>query len=94
MDNVSGTESGTQENVGGMPAGPEPYNPSGQEMPTNGGNLGTNAAPSPGDVASPAAEEYTMVPNVSGSSEEQVGRILGGPGPSLSQFANMPTPDN
>jgi hypothetical protein len=77
-----------------MPAGPEPYNPSGQEMPTDGGNLGTSASPAPGPVASPGSDEYTMVPNVSGSSELQIGRVLGGPGPSLNEFANMPTPDN
>jgi hypothetical protein len=87
-------ESGAQENVGGMPAGNEPSNPSGQTMPVDGGNLDTTPAPAPGDVASAGPDEYVMQPNVSGSSEEQVGRILGGPGPSLSGFASMPTPDN
>jgi hypothetical protein len=90
---MDGMESGTQENAGGMPAGPEPYNPAGQSMPVDGGP-GSSPTPAPGDVASPGSDEYTMVPNVSGSSEEQVGRILGGPGPSLNQFANMPTSDN
>jgi hypothetical protein len=87
-------ESGTQENVGGMPAGPEPYNPSGQTMPTDGGNLGTSASPAPTEVSSPGSDDYVMQPNVSNSSEEQVGRILGGPGPRLDQFTSMPTPDN
>jgi hypothetical protein len=90
---ISGMESGTQENAGGMPAGGEPYNPSGQSMPVDGGP-GSSPTPAPGDVASPGADDYTMVPNVSGSSEEQVGRILGGPGPNLNTFATMPTPDN
>ena len=38
MSELSGMESGSQENAGGMPAGPEPYNPSGQVMPTDGGS--------------------------------------------------------
>jgi hypothetical protein len=90
---ITGTETGTQENTGGMPVGPEPYNPSGQAMPTDGGT-DSSASPASGDVASPGTDDYVMEPNVSGSSEEQVGKILGGPGPNLNTFASMPTPDN
>ncbi len=50
--------------------------------------------PAPGPVASPGSDDYVMEPNVSVSSEQQVGHILGGPGPNLNQFAPMPTPDN
>jgi hypothetical protein len=63
---IAGTETGTQENAGGMPVGPEPYNPSGQTMPTDGGP-GSSATPAPGEVASPGSAEGTMVPNVSGT---------------------------
>ena len=97
---MDGMETGTQENVGGMPAGPEPYNPTGETMPTDGGP-GSSATPAPGPVASPGPDEYNMTPNVSASSDEQIGQIgkfLGGTGPSagprLDSFANMPTPDN
>jgi hypothetical protein len=90
MSEMSGMESGTQENVGRMPAGPEPYNPSGQEMPTDGGNYGTNAAPSPGDVASPDVEMPGDVPTGGGEHNiEAYGIAAGG-----QSFANMPTPDN
>ena len=90
---IQGTESGAQESVGGMPAGPEPYNPSGQTMPVDGGP-GSSATPAPGAVASPGSDDYVMVPTVGNSSAEQVGRILGGPGPHLDQFSSMPSPDN
>lgn len=90
---LSGMESGAQENAGGLPVGPEPYNPAGQSMPTDGGP-GSSPTPGPGEVASPPTDDYVIQPNVSGSSEEQVGRILGGPGPSLGSFASMPTSDS
>jgi hypothetical protein len=93
MSEMAGMESGGQENAGGMPVGPEPYNPAGQTMPTDGGP-GSSPTPGPGAVASPGPDEYNIVPNVSGSSEEQVGHVLGGAGPSLGEFASMPTPDN
>ena len=93
MSEMSGMESGAQENAGGMPVGLEPYNPGGQSMPVDGGP-GSSATPAPGAVTSPGAVEYVMQPNVSGSSEEQVGHILGGPGPSLNQFAQQPTSDS
>lgn len=89
MDNVSGTESGTQENTGKMPAGPEPYNPSGQEMPVDGGNYGTNAAPAAGDVASPDVE----MPGDAGTGSAAVPPQVLGVTPGNS-FAQMPTPDN
>jgi hypothetical protein len=63
MSEMSGMESGSQENVGGMPAGAEPHNPSGQTMPTDGGT-DSSASPAPGDVASPGPDDYVMEPNV------------------------------
>ena len=89
---LSGMESGAQENVGGMPAGSEPYNPSGQVMPTDGGP-GSSPTPAPGNVPSPGPDDYVMQPNVSGPAEAQIGRILA-PGPEPTTFAPMPTPDN
>jgi hypothetical protein len=59
-------ESGEQENAGGMPVGPEAYNPSGQVMPTDGGP-GSSPTPAPGEVASAGPDEYVMQPNVSGT---------------------------
>ena len=85
MSEMSGMESGAQENAGGMPAGPEAYNPSGQSMPVDGGP-GSSATPAPGEVASPGSAEGTMVPNVSGTTLHV--------GPSGNEFASMPTPDN
>ena len=92
MSELSGMETGAQENVGGMPAGPEPYNPAGQAMPTDGGT-GSSSTPAPGGVASPGPDDYVMVPNMSGASESQIGNIFGG-GPDPTTFAQMPTPDN
>ncbi len=89
---VSGTETGAQENAGGMPAGPEPYNPAGQSFPTDGGP-GSSPTPAPGEVASPGGD--MPVPNVSGSSEEQtIGRLMDTSPVDLNQFSPMPTPDN
>lgn len=91
---VSGMESGAQEDGGGMPAGPEPYNPSGQTMPVDGGP-GSSPTPAPGAVASPGSDDYTMEPNVSGSSEQQtIGRLLDATPGKSNVFAPMPTPDN
>ena len=87
---MDGMETGTQENVGGLPAGPEPYNPSGQVMPVDGG-LGSSPTPAPGAVASPGSDEYVMQPNVEGASDSQ---LLGGPSVVRDVFASMPTPDN
>lgn len=89
---ISGMETGAQENAAGLPAGPEPYNPSGQTMPVDGGT-GSSSTPAPGEVASPGPDEYNIAPNVSGSSDLQVGHVLGGHGPSLDAFASMPTSD-
>jgi hypothetical protein len=87
---LSNTESGDQENTGGMPAGPEPYNPSGQEMPTDGGNYGTSASPAPGDVASPDVEMPGDAGTGSGGNvPAQIAVQQTG-----NSFANMPTPDN
>jgi hypothetical protein len=63
---LSNTESGLQENAGGMPAGPEAHNPSGQSMPVDGGP-GSSPTPAPGAVVAPGSAEGTMVPNVSGT---------------------------
>ncbi len=89
---MDGMESGAQENAGGMPAGPEPYNPAGQTMPTDGGP-GSSPTPAPGEVASPGPD--MPAPNVSGSSEEQtIGRLTDTAPVNLNAFAQMPTPDN
>jgi hypothetical protein len=78
-------ESGAQENAGGMPAGSEPYNPSGQTMPTDGGP-GSSPTPAPGEVASPGTDEYVIQPNVSGTTVQA--------SPKGNEFASMPTPDS
>ncbi len=85
---MDGMESGAQENAGGMPAGPEPYNPSGQSMPLDGGP-GSSPTPGPGEIASPSPDMPT--PNVQASSDSQ---LLGGPSAVRDVFSPMPTPDN
>ncbi len=87
---MDGMETGAQENAGGMPAGPEPYNPAGQSMPVDGGP-GSSATPAPGEIASAGPDEYVMQPNVEGASDSQ---LLGGPSVVRNEFASMPTPDN
>ena len=93
MSEMSGTESGAQENAGGMPAGPEPYNPAGQSMPTDGGP-GSSPTPAPGTISSPPPDDYVMVPNVSHATDAQIGQFGPSAPQSDSDFAPMPTPDN
>jgi hypothetical protein len=90
---MDGMETGTQESAGGMPAGPEPYNPAGQMMPTDGGP-GSSATPAPGAVASPGPDDYVMQPNVSHATDAQIGQFGPSAPQSPSDFAPMPTPDN
>ena len=79
-------ESGSQENAGGMPAGPEPYNPSGQVMPTDGGS-GSSSTPAPGGVNAEGASPFVSP----GSPSDH---FLGVPRGNVGPPANMPTPDN
>ena len=83
---ISGMESGAQENAGGMPAGPEPYNPAGQMMPVDGGP-GSSPTPGPGNVTAEGAEPFVSPGNPADS-------FVGVPRPGSDSFAPMPTPDN
>ena len=81
---MDGMETGAQENAMGQPVGPEPYNPSGQVMPVDGGP-GSSTTPAPGGIASPMPD--MPVPNVSETSDSQ---LLGGPSVVRDVFSPMP----